>query len=248
MARPKKDGLDYFPLDVNMDQDDKVLIIISKYGFEGFGILVKLLMEIYKNGYYYDWTEKEQIIFSSRVSVDINSVKEIVDECIKWGLFNKGLYDEQQVLTSKGIQERYLLATSRRVNSDIIEELRLVSVDTNSNSTDKQPAKSTQSKVKEKKVKETIKKEAYASHVRMTTGEYEKLVDQFGEDGAKDRIENLNLYKGSKGKKYKDDYLTILAWERKNKKNAPKIKPKQSFDEYQKNDSVESSVNGSLFD
>ncbi|MBD1223263.1 Lin1244/Lin1753 domain-containing protein [Virgibacillus halodenitrificans] len=151
MARPTKDGLDYFPLDVDMDQDDKVLIIISKFGFEGFGILVKLLMEIYKNGYFYKWTEKEQIIFSSRVSVDINLVKEIVEECVKWGLFDQKIYDEKHILTSKGIQERFLLATSRRVNVNINEELRLVSVDINSNSNKKKSSKSTQSKVKESK-------------------------------------------------------------------------------------------------
>ncbi|MGF7014273.1 Lin1244/Lin1753 domain-containing protein [Ornithinibacillus bavariensis] len=159
MARPTKDGLDYFPLDVDMDQDDKVLIIISKFGFEGFGILVKLLMEIYKNGYFYQWTEKEQIIFSSRVYVDTNKVTEIVNECIKWGLFNQEKYEEHKVLTSKGIQERYLLATSRRVNVNINEKLRLVSVDINSKSVEKKSPKSTQSKVKESKENKSIKQE-----------------------------------------------------------------------------------------
>ncbi|MET3700161.1 hypothetical protein SAMN05877753_1225 [Bacillus oleivorans] len=62
------------------------------------------------------------------------------------------------------------------------------------------------------------KKHIYAEFVSMLPEEYQKLVEQFGEEGAKDRIENLNLYKGSKGVKYKDDYLTILNWERKNKK------------------------------
>ena len=27
MARPQKNGLDYFPLDVDMDQDDKIALI-----------------------------------------------------------------------------------------------------------------------------------------------------------------------------------------------------------------------------
>lgn len=63
-----------------------------------------------------------------------------------------------------------------------------------------------------------VKKNKYADFVSMTTEQYQKLLTEFGEVGTKDRIENLNLYKGSKGVKYKDDYLTILAWERKNKK------------------------------
>jgi hypothetical protein len=58
----------------------------------------------------------------------------------------------------------------------------------------------------------------------MTQEEYQKLIEQFGETGAADRIEKLNLYKGSTGKKYKSDYLTLLNWERKN------TKPKKQVD------------------
>ena len=60
-------------------------------------------------------------------------------------------------------------------------------------------------------------KKKIADYVSMTEEEHQKLIEQFGEKGTQDRIENLNLYKGSTGKKYKSDYLTILNWERKNK-------------------------------
>jgi len=62
------------------------------------------------------------------------------------------------------------------------------------------------------------KKIYYAEFVKMTSTEYQKLIGQFGEVGTKERIERLNLYKGSTGKKYASDYLTILNWERKNNK------------------------------
>ena len=42
MARPQKEGLDYFPFDVDMDQDDKVALIEAKHGITGFGVVVKL--------------------------------------------------------------------------------------------------------------------------------------------------------------------------------------------------------------
>lgn len=58
-------------------------------------------------------------------------------------------------------------------------------------------------------------KKKYAEHVSLTEEEYQKLVAQFGEEGTQDKIENLNLYKGSKGKKYKSDYMTILSWHKK---------------------------------
>lgn len=43
MARPQKQGLDYFPIDTNMDQDDKIALIESKHSVTGFGVLIKLL-------------------------------------------------------------------------------------------------------------------------------------------------------------------------------------------------------------
>lgn len=71
---------------------------------------------------------------------------------------------------------------------------------------------------KEKKGRE--EKRARADYVSMTDKEYQSLLDKFGEANTLDKIENLNLYKGSKGVKYDSDYLTILAWDRKDKSRA----------------------------
>lgn len=52
----------------------------------------------------------------------------------------------------------------------------------------------------------------YGDFVRMTEGEYSKLVNSYGEDGAKELVTMLDNYKASSGKKYKDDYRAILSW------------------------------------
>lgn len=114
MARPTKIGLDYFPLDVDIDQDDKVAIIEALHGLEGFGVIIKLLMKIYKEGYFYEWTRREQLLFSKRINVDINSLNKIVNDCVNEGLFDKELFEKYNILTSKGIQNRYLEAVKRR--------------------------------------------------------------------------------------------------------------------------------------
>lgn len=114
MARPQKTGLDYFPLDVDIDQDDKVALIEAQHGIEGFAIVIKLLMKIYKNGYFYEWTEKEQLLFSNRVNVDINRVNVIINDCVKWQLFDENILNTCKVLTSRGGQRRYLEAVGRR--------------------------------------------------------------------------------------------------------------------------------------
>lgn len=114
MARPIKQGLDYFPLDVDIDSDDKTAMIEALHGIEGFGIVIKLLMKIYKEGYFYEWNKREQILFSKRVNVDINQVIDVVNDCINEGMFNKDMYEQHKILTSKGIQKRYLEAIKRR--------------------------------------------------------------------------------------------------------------------------------------
>jgi hypothetical protein len=56
------------------------------------------------------------------------------------------------------------------------------------------------------------KKNKYADYVSMTETQYQTLVTKHSEHNAKILIEILNNYKGSSGKKYKDDYLAILNW------------------------------------
>jgi len=69
---------------------------------------------------------------------------------------------------------------------------------------------------------ETVsKKESYGEfkNVHLTATEYQKLIEKFGsENVALDRIENLSRSKSQHGYKYKDDYATVLTWERKDQK------------------------------
>jgi len=55
-------------------------------------------------------------------------------------------------------------------------------------------------------------KNKYSEFVSMTLAEYKKLTGNHGETNTKTFIEILDYYKGSHGKKYKDDYRAILSW------------------------------------
>ena len=167
MARPQKNGLDYFPLDVDIDQDDKIALIEAQHGVVGFAIVIKLLMKIYKNSYFYEWTEKEQLLFSKRINVDINSINVVINDCIKWGVFDSKLLETKKILTSKGVQSRYLEAVGRRTKVEIKKEYllldeniinvykNLIIVDINSNNEDVSDNINPQSKVKKSKVKKS---------------------------------------------------------------------------------------------
>lgn len=54
------------------------------------------------------------MLFSKRVNVDINRVNVIINDCIKWDLFDEDLYNQYQMLTNKGIESRYLEIVKRR--------------------------------------------------------------------------------------------------------------------------------------
>jgi len=78
--------------------------------------------------------------------------------------------------------------------------------------------------IKNVKNDNNVKNKEYAQFVKMTPEENQKLIDKFGELGCLDWIERLNLWKGSKGKKTRSDYMTILSWERRDRdKNKPEI-------------------------
>ncbi len=72
-----------------------------------------------------------------------------------------------------------------------------------------------QTQVKESKVKESKDKTRFLDFVFLTEEEHEKLLNKLGKDKTDNMIEKLNNYIGSKGKKYKSHYFTILSWDRK---------------------------------
>lgn len=55
-------------------------------------------------------------------------------------------------------------------------------------------------------------KKSYAEFVRMTEANYTRLIELYGKEFTEACITKLDLYKGSKGKTYKDDYRAILSW------------------------------------
>lgn len=75
------------------------------------------------------------------------------------------------------------------------------------------------------------------NNVKMTTAEFEKLVQAEGSDRANALIEELSSYLASSGKRYKSHYATLLNWGRrkdkegeKNADNAPKSFKQQDLD------------------
>lgn len=134
LARPKKQGIDYFPLDVNFSEDEKIEMIEAEFGPTGFYVVLKLFMRIYgMDGYYMMFTEREQKLFSKRINVDINSVIAIINSALNEGIFDATLYKKYNILTSKGIQNRYFEIIQRRKDTEVIKEYLLIDIHNNEN-------------------------------------------------------------------------------------------------------------------
>ena len=120
-----KSGLDYFPLDVHLDE--KFELIEAEFGLTGFAVVVKLLQRIYgQQGYYCEWTREVALLFGRTCGLGGNVVSEIVEAAIRRGIFDKALYDRYHILTSAGIQKRYLEAVSRRKSASVEERYLLL--------------------------------------------------------------------------------------------------------------------------
>lgn len=116
MARPQKKGLDYFPLDVNFYGDIKVRKLMrNNGGGKAAFVYVALLCKIYENGYYMEWDDDVSFMLSDISGFEEGMVRETVKSCLKFGLFDQKLFEENHILTSPSIQMRYFGAVKRRV-------------------------------------------------------------------------------------------------------------------------------------
>lgn len=192
------EGVNYFPLDVHLE--DKVNLIEAEFGLTGFAVLIKLYQKIYGgSGYFTLWDNEVEMLFSSKINIDIKRLKRIVEKCIERDIFSKDMYDNFSILTSKGIQKRFFTITKRRKESDVkwdyillnkkeIKELNLKKLmepdkkiacknDKNANKKDKNvcnneenACKNEQSKVKESKVNKS--KESKVKEEKKKYGDY----------------------------------------------------------------------------
>ncbi len=208
MSRPVKKGLDFFPVEVSMFSDLKVRKLIKYQGGQSISIYICLLCYIYENGYFVKWDNELPFIISEKTGFEELYITDVINSCIKVDLFSESLYSNEGVLTSKGIQKRYDFICKQAKRKSEITEFSLMDLEEKTDSqqkvnngfkvinseetinnseetiviTPKKPInskKSTQSKVKESKVKENIIDFAsLLSFINKTTGREFKTINE----------------------------------------------------------------------
>jgi hypothetical protein len=190
-------------------------------------VLITLLMMANHQGKEWEWkgekykadpgqfvTSLESITQKCGKGVSIQNVRTALKRFEKYDFLTSESTNKNRLITivNWGLYQETKDETNKQTNKQLTSNQQATNKQLTTNNNDNNDNN-------EKKV---IKKIKYADFVSMLETEYQKLVEQFGEIGTTDRIEKLNLYKGSTGKKYKNDYLTILSWERNNKKGGGK--------------------------
>jgi hypothetical protein len=156
MARPTKQGLDYFPVDCN--PDGKLEMFIAENGAEGLGILILLWEMIYKDeGYFIKYDDDLIIRLRKEALSSMETIVNVIGNAVKRTLFDVSMLDNFGILTSKGIQKRFFPAAKQKKTVCVFQELLLLDVSTYGNLviTHVNPIERLDNTTKESKVKES---------------------------------------------------------------------------------------------
>ena len=196
MARPKAKGVEYFPLDVGFLSDLKIRKIMLSCGASSIAVLIYIFAAIYRDeGYFMNVKDDDIALIALDTNLDTDYVKNVINRACEVGLFSFRIYDNFRVLTSEGIQNRYLKITERRKSVKINADINLVNVDmmytetrvnvaetiVNVAETPVNVYKSTQSKVKESKVKESKGKESKEKNTVIQNDVFSTWLNTFGD-------------------------------------------------------------------
>ena len=223
MARPTKQGIDYFPLDVGFFGDKNIRILKARYRSDGIAVYIKLLCDIYKEGYFLPVESWDDYIFviADEIAISSDKVEQIIAFLQNRAMVRVFKKDEltgcdlDAVITSHGIQKRYATAMKSRRKKSIDEIKRgfwLLSEDeereinafykgginegfseNNPSFSEKNPNKSEKNPIKENKIKE---KEIYTNVPVQNAreDESERVSNSWKKQHEQERAEFLKRY------------------------------------------------------
>lgn len=236
MARPSKDGLSYFPMDIDFFQDIKIKTLKGKYGISGISVYLYLLCEIYKKGYYITLNDDLVLCMSDDLNINENCTRQIIKFLLSRSLLceikDSTLAKPDTVLTAKSIQQRYQEAkkgSKREIAVEAkywllneTETLSFIKVrpqnnlsGKNSNKSGKNSNKSGKNSTKESKVKESkvySLSDGKAALKNLSQEQYSELCSMSSSSVVDKHINKLIKWQNQQGKCCHDPFETIKKW------------------------------------
>ncbi|OMD06458.1 DUF4373 domain-containing protein [Paenibacillus odorifer] len=171
MARPKKEGMEYFPHDTDAVNDEKIEAMRALFGNDGYAFYFILLERIYRSGKgeldVSSFTVRTALI--KKLGIDQDKFSPMLDAAFEIGLFDQVIYETRQCITSSGVKKRHneveSMRSKWRKKKSSSDEKEVIQEENNpiggilSGENDEQqgfsPEKGTQRKVKEIKLIKT---------------------------------------------------------------------------------------------
>lgn len=228
MARPPKQGLDYFPFDTDFFQNKKIKKLKTEYGADGITIYMYLLCEIYKNGYYIIADKDFIDAMADELRMNTNKINLVLKFLLGRSLFDNTLFQSDTVLTSISVQRRYQFAVQERINDHTIEIKDFWLLKKSNAETLRQVHPflknfeekfAKESKENKSKLNESILERK--ENQTLAPEEKEKLIKEYGVEVTEDYIQRTTQY-------HCCSYDTIRKWIAEDKEKERSRKPKKN--------------------
>lgn len=156
MARPRKEGLEYFPHDVTLSTDKKVEALRILHGNDGYAFYCIILENIYQEpSFELNVSDAETIqILAKKIEVTPQKFNEMLKTSIKHGCFDRERFEKDGVLTSNGIKKRAEVVVKKRVAMRESYGKKVSDDVSDAETTAEMPQSKSKRKVKEKESKD----------------------------------------------------------------------------------------------
>ena len=122
-------GIEWFPLETNLLTDDEKVFDLMDGGlgteaFADFGRFIALLERIYREGPALAVNSRMERRIAHDLGLDAAGFSAFVGRCVAAGLFHAGMWERHRVLTSRGIQLRWVKAKARARSQGLPADMR----------------------------------------------------------------------------------------------------------------------------
>ena len=129
MGRPIKQGLEFFPHPIGLWENTNVRILRTRFGSVAYSALNLIYEKAYgEAGYYLKLGEDEMCLLAKDLDIEVDVLRDIIQQMIGKKIFDEKKYQEFQILTSKEMQEKYFHVCKTRGRVIIDKNFQLAEV------------------------------------------------------------------------------------------------------------------------
>ncbi len=219
MARPLKEGMDYFPHDVDASDDEKIEAMRAVHGNDGYAFYFITLERIYRtpNGELDLSKPAFKAGLIRKIGVTAEKFDQMLETAFEVKCFCRQTYEERLILTSNGVQRRFSEVQSLRekwrskhyqgsIQGVLPEENPGDKQEDNSAENGEVTGESINKSINKKHIKDppyNPPKKVFGDHVLLTEEQHQKLIEKHGEEKTREMIEMLDSYLGESEKNQK---------------------------------------------